>query len=295
LKAGTNRNEFPSVNGILSGSDGLVYLAFLGRETYATHIQGSFVPSIYKNAPSVNQTVKRLLKYDSEFLIFKKEERGEGKGGKARKIYTANFDPIFLTLQAHDVKFDERELRDTIGSLSLANDYFPRFLLNLFDCSLVMKSSWHLTLSNYFTFLSHILRSSDQEELYSFMLHDVTVDMKKIEALFNEFPELAKKFDLMAMKITLPGFSLNPQFESFLFNSVKGFDRIMSDSKLIVNFFRELQKMGITNLEDHFSELVNRLQKAEEFLANLDKLKDKLKEALQRKKYKELEKLINSL
>ena len=291
----TNRNECQRINGILSGSRGLVYLTFLGRETYATHIQRSLVPSIYKNAPSVNQTIRRLLAHESEFLIFKRKERGKGKGGKERKIYTANFGPIPLTLQAYNVDFDEEGLHDAIKSLSEVNDAFPRFLLNLFDCSIVVKSSWHLTLSNYFTFLASVLRFSTQKELYSFMLPDVSVDKEKIEALLHEYPELAEKFDLMAMRITLPGLNLNPRFESSLVKNFLGLGRAMSDSLVFVKFLRELQRMGITNLEDHFSELVNRLQKAEEFLANLDKLKDKLKEALQRKKYKELEKLINSL
>jgi len=305
LKVKTDRDEFQKINGILSGSDGLVFLAFLGRETYATHIQGSLVPSIYKNVPSVNQTVTRLLKHGSEFLIFKREERGKGKGGKERKIYTANFRPIFLTLQAHNINFDEKELRHTIDSLSAANDSFPRFLLNLFHRSILVKSSWHLILSNYFTFLSNILRFSNQEELHSFMLPDIPIDRENIEVLTREYPELTKKLDLMAMRITLPGLKLNPQFESYLVKGVEGLDMVMSYSQALIEFFHELRRMGITNLENYHTELLNgakeaqkllaRLEEAQEFLAKLEKIKSKLKEAVKREEYNELEKLINNL
>jgi len=305
LKAKTDRNEFQRINGILSGLDGLVYLAFLGRETYTTRIQGSLVPAIYKNAPSVYQTVNRLLKHGSEFLIFKREERGKGKGGKERKIYIANFSPIFLTLQAHNINFDEKELRNTIDSLSAANDLFPRFLLNLFDRSIVVKSSWHLTLSNYFTFLSNILRFSNQEELHSFMLPDIPIDRENIEALTREYPELTKQLDLMAMRITLPGLRLNPQFESYVVKGVEGLGMVMSDSQELIKFFHELRRMGITNLENYHTELLNgakeaqkllaRLEEAQEFLAKLEKIKSKLKEAVKREDYEEVEKLINHL
>lgn len=305
MKVKTNRDESQGINGILGGLNGLVYLAFLGRETYSTHIQSSLVPSIYKNASSVDQTITRLLEYGSEFLIFKREERGKGKGGKKRKIYTANFDPIFLTLQMHDIDFDEKELRYTIDSLSAANDSFPRFLLNLFDRSIVVKSAWHVTLSNYFTFLSNILRFSNQEELHSFMLPDIPIDRENIEAILDEYPELTKKFDLMAMKITLPGLKLNPQFESYLVKGFEGLDKAMLDSAVLIKFFQELQRMGITNLENYHSELLNRikevqelspkLEEAQEFLAKLETIKSELKEAVKRRDYKELEKLINNL
>jgi len=93
LKPQKNKKLFQRLDKILNGLNGIVYLMFLGRDTYAAKIQNSLVGTIYKKNSSVNQTVQRLLKHGSEFLIFQRKHREEGVPGRKAEIYTASFDP----------------------------------------------------------------------------------------------------------------------------------------------------------------------------------------------------------
>jgi len=128
LKSAENRKHFLRLHEILRGSKGIVYLMFLGRDTYTAMIRNSFVPAIFQNPENVDQTVKNLLKHGSELLIFRRKDRKEKRPGRKANIYTASFDPIFLTLRAFGIDFDKDEMQRVIKLLSPTNDYFPRYL-----------------------------------------------------------------------------------------------------------------------------------------------------------------------
>jgi len=273
-------DEFKTINRNLSGSDGLIFIAFLGRETYATHVQNSIVPFIFKNPQNVNQAVKRLLRHGSKFLTFKRKEREKGKGGKERMIYTANFNPIFCSLRTHNIDFDKNDLQLIFRTLSIANDFFPQFLLNIFDRSTVLKSSWHSTLSSYFTFLSSVLRFARHPELVPLLPREISISKETIEELVEKSPQMAKNLDLMAVRMMLPSSSLNPEFESSV---VKGFIELGETSSLMKGFHDllvELKQQGVNDVNDvenYFSKITAELKGAKRTLTRLDEIMKPLK------------------
>jgi len=268
-------DEFKTINRNLSGSDGLIFIAFLGRETYATHIQNTLAPSIFKNPQNVNQAVKRLRRHGSKFLVFKRKERGKGKGGKERKIYVANFNPILYSLRANNIGFDYNDLQLVFRTLSIANDFFPQFLLNMFDRSTILKSPWSSTLSIYFTFLSNVLRFAKHPELVPLLPREIPISKETIEELVEKSPQMAKKLDLMAVRMVLPSSSLNPEFESSL---VKGFIELGETSSFMKGFHDllvELKHQGVgdvNNVENYFSKIIAELKRAEKTLTRFEEI-----------------------
>ena len=180
----------------LDGTAGIVYLMFLGRETYVAQIQEPLTASrIYKNKENVNQTFYRLTKEEGKLLKLIRTEKG--KVGTPN-LYTSNFEPVFTTLKKAGIEFDEKDLTKTLTDLSFLNDSFPKYLINILNhgsSKLYSKLYWKLTLANYFRFLFTMLeqfmklKCSKEEEKQIEDMHKILVEElshPKLNAKENE-------------------------------------------------------------------------------------------------------------
>ena len=138
---------------LLDGTTGLVYLLFVGRDNYAQNMQKIMTDALFADKSNVNQVMHRLTQGGNRFLISKRLYREEGSRGRARHIYSANTNPIIITLKSLGVKFEESMLKDTLNLMSEASDFFPKFLTNIYQIKVIRKFVWHHILSMYFFFL----------------------------------------------------------------------------------------------------------------------------------------------
>jgi len=223
-----SENEFKRILKGLDGSDGVVYLMFLGREKYTKEIQDPLIVSgFYAHKENVNQAFSRLTteEYGDLFLRFVREESGPGKP----QIYTANFKPIFITLRETDIKFDEERLKLLFTTFSFLNDDFPRYIVKRYGNipSFHKKMRWTHTLSHYlqylgaFYFLPYFkereLEDKDKqkvEKLYSFLAKDFNIHPniknradQEIEKFLTKYPggvdSFIKEFDNIIMEGSL--------------------------------------------------------------------------------------------
>jgi hypothetical protein len=148
----------------LAGSAGVIYLMFLGRETYIADIQEPLLPreklpyakcGFFKNKENVNQAFERLQEKGEFYLRFVREEKKPGKP----RFYAANMEPLFATLEGAGVKFDEGVFESLLKSLSVLSDEFPSYLVNASTLGGYMTFSpksltWSRTLGFYFMFLA---------------------------------------------------------------------------------------------------------------------------------------------
>jgi len=243
-----DKKKFARLNKILKGPVGIVYLMFAGRETYAAEIQGCLVDTIYRHGANVNQAVDRLLKHNSEFLVFKRKQREEGSRGREAEIYTANLEPIYVTLTSLGVEFNREELESVLVQLSEANDYFPKYFINVFDVSVLRSLSWNSLFSMYLTFLVEVLKSTGPV-VYP-MPSDFRINAEKCAPLLMENPNLKSELIAMSMQLSSPGLRLNPQFKAQISKVFSGLENVGSDLQAFVEFLNELKGMGITNFSD---------------------------------------------
>lgn len=266
-----NKKNFARLNKILAGSDGIVYLMFVGREIYAAKVQGPLVGTIYRHGANVNQAVERLLKHKSEFLVFRKRKREKGARGREAENYTADLDPIFLTLRSLGVEFNQGELQLTLGHLSEANDSFPKYLVNIFETSVLRTLSWNNLLSLYLTFIVEVLKSAD---LVAFpMPPDFSISKETVTPLLEKYPNLKVELFSISMQVSSPGVGLNPQFKAHLAKLMKGLENLESYSLGLIEFLKELKKMGITDFSDLTSRFKEGMAQLEQAKALLEKIK----------------------
>ena len=281
MKSEENKKLFQRLNKILSGSDGIVYLMFLGRDTYAAKIKDLLLGTIFRHDSNVNQVVNRLLKHGSEFLVFKRKYRKEKTPGRAAKIYTASFHPIFLTLEAFNVNFDKKELRFLIESLSASNDAFPEYLTNMYEKSMVLNWPWHITLAHYFAYISDYLRITSlpvidkTTQIYSILPTSISIPKETIDSLLNKYPDLEMKFASMTMQLTLARIKLKPKYLSHLEELIKARRDLLSGLETIKkfepklkeleNFLNLLKQADLKDIESTM-EYIERIRETEEFL-----------------------------
>jgi hypothetical protein len=254
---------------------------FLGRDTYAAKIQNSLVGTIYKKNSSVNQTVQRLLKHGSEFLIFQRKHREEGVPGRKAEIYTASFDPIFQTLQAFNVNFDKDELQLVIKLLSPANDYFPQYLRNILQRSTMRSMSWIHILASYFSYLAENLKigalpNGQKEQIFTLLPADVAIPKDNIDSILRIYPHLPEKLTSYAIKMNLSGIGMNPGFVQALVENIP---------KIDVNLFKQMPKL--LSMEKDLHDIATRFQQLG--LKDEDSIKDFMK------KFSEIEKTMERI
>ena len=272
MESKKNRKLFQQLSKILNGLNGIVYLMFLGRDTYAAKIQNSLVGTIYKKNSSVNQAIQRLLRHRSEFLIFQRKHRDEGVPGRRAEIYTASLNPIFQTLQAFNVNFDIDEVQQVLELLSPANDSFPQYLVNMFEKSLLRHVSWHLILSNYFTYMSELIRksklpvASQKGVPFSPLPIDVFIPEENINLLLNKYPDLPRKLVSMSVRMSSANFGLNPRLRSFLVGALPNIDQKLFETILelqgAVDIFQKMRKSGAESIMEY----IERVRETQEFL-----------------------------
>jgi len=196
-------NQLQIIESTLDGPYGVLYLMFLGAERYVGEIQKPLVKSgFYRKKENVNQTFYKLMKqnHNEFFLKFLRKETKPG----IPQIYTANYEPLFLTLRSVDSEIDEEELKHLLNVFSFLNEGFPAYLINGKGSKISHRSlKWKIVLAKYFHYLStffflpyiyemDILSDNDKEKvgaLYSFVtdpykvsLNTQTVFRKKMDA-----------------------------------------------------------------------------------------------------------------
>ena len=143
----------------LNGARGIVYLMFLGRETYAGAFQKKLVKEgLLKDESNVNQCVSFLLK--NEFLRDVKELKEPGKP----KIRTADKAVLYETLRVWAPKLSQEEVKEImfwVDNLGDAIDFFPNYLalrLRQKNNLLIVRTlPWNYTLGDFFFFCQFIL------------------------------------------------------------------------------------------------------------------------------------------
>lgn len=212
----------------LAGSTGVIYLMFLGRETYIADIQEPLLPpkklqsrrqGFFKNKENVNQAFERLREKGEFYLKFMKEEKKPGKP----KFYTANMGPVFATLNGARVKSHEAMFESLLKSLSVLNDEFSSYLINASTLGGQMSFSsksltWPRTLGFYFMFLatslfnmhskfSKLQKTSLRETPFFYAMSAVLPpsikepNLKRIEEIIKNNPNVAFDFLNVAMSL----------------------------------------------------------------------------------------------
>lgn len=229
----------------LRGSNGVVYLMFLGRETSVSRIrEPTKVIFPGGHVENVNQAFKRLKDKDTYLRFIKLEETTPRKPGRKPEIYKADYEPLFITLRELKIEFEEKWLKNLVENLAVLNDYFPSFLVSMEKYTSPEFSTktltWERTLSGYFFFLCIKLKFSKEKEtididaegidmlppplqvflktIFSLQFHkEKPLDLEvkeRVEEIFNQNPEARAKFLKMALSIGLR--SLGPIGQGFL-------------------------------------------------------------------------------
>lgn len=275
LEPESNRETLQRLDEILSGPVGIVYLMFLGRETYTAMIQDLMVNAgIYRKTPSVNQAVKRLLAYGSEFLIFQGKRGEKGKPGRKAHMYTASLPPIFMTLKAFDIDFGEKELLHVLACLSVTTDFFPQYLVSVFEISTLHRSAWHITLANYFHFISEIvLRAGLDPQIANRMglayfgaPVNIPILTEQVNPLIEKYPNLAKRLRTIALRMSLPKTGLNSALFRGIIENLPNIDetflRMIAGFTELEDSLRMLRSKNIESLVDY----IDKIRETEEFL-----------------------------
>jgi hypothetical protein len=284
LESEINKKNFARLNKILKGSDGIVYLMFVGRETYAGKVQSMLVGKIYKHSANVNQAVDRLLKYPSEFLVFKNREREEGTRGREAEIYSANLEPIFLTLKSFEIDFNQTQLRFTLVRLAENSDQFPTYLTNIFEASVVRTFSWNSLLSLYFAYLLESLKVHNSAV---FPIPEIKMKKETIDELLKENPGLKEMLFSISMQLSSPNLKLNPKFKDQLAKSMKGLENLELFAQNFVEFLVELQKMGIKDASQFSSmckETIDKIEQVKALSVKLEEVTAKIEQISEKNK-----------
>ena len=283
----TDKKKFARLNKILNGSDGVVYLLFVGRETYAAKVQNRLVGTIYKHGANTNQAIERLLKHQSEFLVFKNKQREEGSRGREADIYSANLEPIFLTLKSLGVEFNQRTLQLALESLAEGNDYFPNYLTNMFDVSVIRTFSWNSLLSLYLFFVVELLKVR-KGILYPMPeISNRRIIEEKVALISKDNPTLKDELISWAMQLSSPSLKLNPQFKEQITKGLKGLENLENIATGLMGFLVELQKLGFkdfSELESKFKEGLEQIQKAKLLVEKAEALTAKIEKDKKRQK-----------
>lgn len=245
MKVENDRIIFEKSNRMLGGSNGIVYLLFIGRDTYAAKVQCLMKNTLFTHESNVNQVIGKLVKEGSDFLVSKGPYRKKGARGRKRDIYTANLDPILVTLKAFNIEFNQKELQDTLTSLAETSDFFPKFLTNIFQTSMVRRLPWHAILSSYINYLSETLRIP---KLLVFPIpSDFSIKEEKVISILKTYPSLRKELQAISMQLNSPNLGLNPEFKAQINEAMEKLDSKDSEARKTLEFLQELKKLGITD------------------------------------------------
>jgi hypothetical protein len=241
-----NENSiFESLGNSLDGTTGIVYLLYVGRDNYAQNIEGLMTDALFADRSNVTQVMTRLKRRGKLFLISKGPRRKEGQRGKAPEIYTSNIEPIIVTLKRLDVKFDEKELTDSLRELSAASDFFPKFLTNMYLTHVIRNFHWYQTLSMYLLFLSVAARST---EIVSYPTPpNFTIDKQKVESLLKKYPTLIKDLNSLFSQLNSPKLVFNPKYMEQFNGFLDDLNSKESEAMKAFKFIKGLQDLEVAD------------------------------------------------
>jgi predicted transcriptional regulator len=272
LKIENGSKIFEISNNMLSGANGIVYLLFVGRQNYAANIQEPMTETLFADKSNVNQIIAKLLKEGSDFLISKGSYRKKGKRGRARNLYTANIDPITVTLKAFNIKFNDHELQFALDSLAETSDFFPKFLTNMYQTFIIRKLPWHGILSIYLYYLSEVLRAN-YPIVYP-MPPNFSIKKEKVTPILQEHITLRKELRSISSQLSSPTLGLNPEFKAHMDNAMDQLDSKDSDARKVLKFLQGLRNEGITD----FSALLSQVKEIRTTYEKVQQIKNKLEE-----------------
>jgi hypothetical protein len=277
LEAENDSIIFEKSSNILGGSNGIIYLLFLGRDNYARQAQGPMKGTLFTDNSNVNQVIGKLLKETPDFLISKGKCREEGKRGRERNLYTANINPIIVTLKAYNIKFDQQEIELALKELAETGDFFPQFLINMFKDFIIRRLPWQGILSQYFYYLSEVMRAN-KLIIYPMPSH-FSVNQEKIDEILKLYPNIRKNLFAIAMQLSSPMTGINPEFKNQINKSLEALEEKDSELMKFLTFLQELKKMGVTDfsaLVSQTREVIGVYEKLEEIKAKLKQVEEKL-------------------
>ncbi len=266
-----NDRIFEKAASVLSGSTGIVYLLFVGRENYAAKIQSPMKETLFAHESNVNQTVSKLTKAGKHFLICRGHFREKGSPGRARDIYTANLNPIIATLKRFNIQFNESELIFSLTALADTTDYFPKYLTNMFQTFLIRKLHWHQLLSISFPYISEVLRYNDI--IVYPMPSNLQVKKDVVNHVLERNPSVLGDLDSLGFQLNSPELGLNPLFLAQIGKVREELGRVDSEASKFINLLRTLQKEGISD----FSVFSSQVRQVMEIYEKRDELLSKLK------------------
>ena len=214
--------RFAEIAGTLDGVKGLIYLLFLGRETYLSSFKNEFVSArLYAFKETVDQRFEDLKGTNRKYNDFFLESKGRAKSRGAPKVYQAKLGPILETLTKLEIPVDDEWLASLLSELSFLNNKFPQYFADAYtlgDPSEIStrKISWLTTLSVYFTFLSFRLLVSQKPtrkttienpflELALLLIPSETISLehqKRLEKIPEQNPDAWLKLMKIAVLLT---------------------------------------------------------------------------------------------
>jgi hypothetical protein len=267
----TKKNSIISKTNPLDGTQGIVYLLYVGRENYAQNIQGVMTDGFYANRSNVNQTMEKLTGSSKRFLIPKGSRRKKGARGRARDIFTANLTPIMATLKQLNVEYNESKLLDTLTALSDTSAFFPKFLTNMYQIHIIRRWAWYQTLSMYFLFLSIAVES--RLIVYP-MPEKLKVNQEKVNCLIAKYPTASKDLQSIYKKLASPEHYFNPKFIEWQNKLVDQFSSKESEAIKTLKLLQGIQDLGI-----NYSDLLEQVKVAMEIYKRRELIEAKLLEA----------------
>ena len=114
------------------------------------------------------------------------------------------------------------------------------------------------------------------EQTYSIVPVDISISEKNVNSLVNKYPDLAKKFRSMALRMSLPKVGLNSALYRMLVENLPNIDenlfKMISAYSELVDFLKLLRSYDVKSAMDH----IERIRETEEFLKwKLEKEKKK--------------------
>lgn len=182
----------------LNGLNGIVYLMFLGRETYARESAQKLVKlEFIKDEDSIYPVIKKLK--DAE--IIKEIKTKKNKPGNP-EIRTATFKPFFSLLKIVEptiMKEDLERIKKYIQYVGGAIPFFPDHLRMIYDISEVniRKLKWPKIAATYLNFILGLLIFINSEEKFDTKAYSKVTseifDKKILEKHFNPMREALGK------------------------------------------------------------------------------------------------------
>ena len=275
MEAENDSKIFEKSNNILSGANGIVYLLFVGRQNYAANIQGPMTDTLFADKSNINQVIAKL-KEGSCFLMSKGSYRKKGGRGRARDLYTANIEPILITLKAFNIEFNDHELLFALESLAEISDFFPKFLTNTYQTFVIRKLPWHGILSIYLYYLSEVLRADDL--IVYPMPANFSIEKEKVNSILQGHATLRKELRSVSSQLSSPTLGLNPEFKAHIDKAMDQLESKDSDATKVLKFLQELKKEGITD----FPALLSQVKEIRTTYEKVQEIKEKLKEVEER-------------